>query len=161
MLSGLLACSADVDQKTAAMDETNLRGSDLQAAMYGTWEEIALEVNTNFESEEPDSISTFLVTEEMWETTLQVKPARTYFSRENKYQQIFKGLDEIPYDTIKGLWQVIGDTLTMISPEATYQYEVELAEGIMRFRTIIDWDGDDALDDEYVASKRLISKSVN
>ncbi|MEL6944668.1 MAG: hypothetical protein AAFO82_18585, partial [Bacteroidota bacterium] len=80
---------------------------------------------------------------------------------DSTYRQDFIGLDDNVYDTQRGLWNLIGDTLMLISPEATYTYEIKVSQnGICQYLGLLDWDGDGAEDDKYESTQRLVSRST-
>jgi hypothetical protein len=42
-----------------------------------------------------------------------------------------------------------GDSLLMIDHQATYRYQVFVEGDVAEFRSIVDWDNDGKVDDEY------------
>ncbi len=128
---------------------------------YGVWQGVSLKVNINAGLDIADSVSIFEIQEQQWEKTLSVKPVLTYYFPDSTYRQEFIALDGVVYDSIRGLWNVIGDTLILISPQATYQYKFKINEGLSEYKGYIDWDSDGQEDDEYVSIQRLVSRAVN
>ncbi|MCG8326563.1 MAG: hypothetical protein MI974_02700 [Chitinophagales bacterium] len=148
----LLGCQAESDK--------SIQKPDLQKELPGTWEAVSVNVQINSAMGNPDSTATFVIEENEWLERLAVKPVRTYYLTDNKYRQEFKS----PYDTLisvnRGMWNAFGDTLMMIEPTVTYQYTVELENGLIEFNSVLDWDGDGEEDDLYKAVHRKISIGV-
>ena len=151
LLGSLLSCS-DNEQQDAEQQ-------DLKEALPGTWEAISVRVVVN-SAEGTDSSYVFEVTEEEWVRRLGMKPIRTVYKPDNKYRQDFINRYDSVLNSGRGIWNVFGDTLMMIEPDATYQYEVTLKSGKAEYRSLMDWDGDGAADDEYLGIQRLISREV-
>jgi len=148
----LLAC----ESKESSVEDNSIQRSDL----VGVWEQVDLKVTYNT-FDVPDSMRIFQVEEENWTKVLSVKPVKTYFKADSTYRQDFIGLDDNVYDTQRGLWNLIGDTLMLISPNATYTYEINLvANGTCQYLGLLDWDGDGAEDDKYEATQRLVSRNT-
>ena len=88
-----------------------------------------------------DTSYVFEVREEEWISRLGVKPVKTYYKLDNKYEQVFTSLTDTILSTSRGMWNVFGDTLMMVEPNAT-------------------WDGDGEEDDDYVGVHRKISSAT-
>ncbi|MEM0994630.1 MAG: hypothetical protein AAF847_09950 [Bacteroidota bacterium] len=150
------ACQTD-NTKASEPTEDRLERRDL----IGIWEQTSLKVTFNQTMGIPDSQRVFEVQEENWEETLSVKPVRSYFLADSTYRQDFIALNGDVYDSQRGLWNLIGDTLMLISPNASYTYEITVeANGTSRYVGILDWDGDGLEDDEYRATQRLVSRNT-
>ncbi|MEM8523628.1 MAG: hypothetical protein AAGG68_03240 [Bacteroidota bacterium] len=149
----LLACESTEPQ----VEENTIQRSDL----IGVWEQVDFKVTYNT-FDEPDSIRVFEVKEENWTKSLSIKPVKTYFLADSTYRQDFIDLNDNVYDTQRGLWNLIGDTLMLISPSATYTYDIELSSnGTYDYSGLLDWDGDGAEDDRYEAKQRLVSRNTS
>lgn len=152
MLVFLVAC----DSKEPPIEDDSIKRSDL----IGVWEQVDLKVTYNI-FDVPDSMRVFEVVEENWTEVLSVKPVKTYFLADSTYRQDFIGLDDNVYDTQRGLWNVLGDTLMLISPNATYTYGINLVtNGTCEYLGVLDWDGDGVEDDKYEATQRLVSRNT-
>lgn len=147
----LLSCKNDTTAE-------NQKPASLKEALPGIWEAVSFRVLVN-SAQNSDSSYVFEVKEENWESQLGIKPVRTYYFSDNKYLQQFRGLDDVPYDTTRGMWNVFGDTLMMIEANATYQYEVTLQKGLSEFYGLLDWDGDGQEDDEFIGIYRLVGRA--
>ncbi|MEL7119023.1 MAG: hypothetical protein AAFO07_06270, partial [Bacteroidota bacterium] len=131
---------------------------DVAESIVGTWQAVSIRVAMNsFEGTELDSI--FEVSEEYWIDRFSIKPVITKYQPDNKYVQTFYNQYDSLINEAKGIWNVFGDTLMLIEPNATYTYQVEMDKGLARFNALLDWDGDGAEDDEYVGVHRYVSKS--
>ncbi|MEM1326850.1 MAG: hypothetical protein AAGI23_12895 [Bacteroidota bacterium] len=149
----LASCSAN--EETVAETATQLTRQDL----IGTWEQTSLTVTYNQTLGIDDSITVFAVDEANWLRVLSVPPVRTIFQGDSTFQHIFRDINEEVTDRQRGLWNLIGDTLILITPDATYTYDITVQDnGTSRFESILDWDGDGAEDDGFAATHRLISR---
>ena len=152
----LMIFSCQNTESTTEVEDNSIKRSDL----IGVWEQVDLKVTYNI-FDVPDSMRIFEVMEENWTEILSVKPVKTYFMADSTYRQDFIGLDDTVYDTQRGLWNVLGDTLMLISPNATYTYGINLEEnGTCQYLGILDWDGDGVEDDKYEARQRLVSRNT-
>lgn len=152
----LVGCQsgADPDQQTQEASPV-----DLKKAIPGVWESVSIRVDVN-SFNNTDSSYVFEVPEERWLNTLGVKPIRTYYENDNKYRSEYRDRADSLVNETRGIWNVFGDTLMLIAPDATYQYEVKIEKGLGKFRSLLDWDGDGQEDDEYVGIQRYISRST-
>lgn len=152
-----VACQSESSEREESTP-SELTRSDL----IGIWEQTSLRVAYNETLGIPDSVVVFEVKEENWIETLSVKPVRSYFLADSTYRQDFIDLEDNVYDTQRGLWNLIGDTLILISPTATYTYTITIAaNGTSQYIGILDWDGDGMEDDEYRSTQRLLSRNTN
>jgi hypothetical protein len=147
----LAACQSDGAKQADKAEKT-----DLTKALPGTWEAVSLRVDINTYAGQ-DTSFLFEVKEEEWQRRLGVKPVRTVYSTDNKYRQEFYNPNGELSNTVRGVWNVFGDTLMMIAPDATYQYIVQVADGRSEYRALMDWDNDGEEDDEYLGVQRMVS----
>ncbi|NRA50501.1 MAG: hypothetical protein HRU12_15320 [Phaeodactylibacter sp.] len=133
---------------------------DLEKTLPGTWESVSLRVDINT-AEGTDTSFVFEVREEEWIQRLGVKPVKTYFKPDNKYEQIFTSLTDTILSTSRGMWNIFGDTLMMVEPNATYQYEATIENGLISLKARLDWDGDGEEDDDYLGVHRKVSTATN
>ena len=150
----LAACTPEAPEQGGKRTAINL-----ETAMPGTWESVSLRVAINT-VDGSDSSFVFEVREEEWERRLGVKPVRTYYQLDHKYRQEFTSLADSLLSTSRGMWNIFGDTLMMVEPNATYYYEVSIENGLAQFFTGLDWDGDGAEDDDYLGVHRKVSSST-
>lgn len=148
-----LGCSADSNKQPESNTE------DLQTALPGTWESVSLRVDINT-ADYTDTSYVFEVREEEWIQRLGVKPVKTYYKLDNKYEQVFTSLTDTILSTTRGMWNVFGDTLMMVEPNSTYHYEATLEGGLMKLKARLDWDGDGAEDDDYLGVHRRVSSAT-
>lgn len=159
ILACLIACGQQQTQN-AAPQAPPISGIP-HAELYGVWEGVSFQVTVNSAENLPDSSFIFNVTEGDWEQLLQVKPVRTIYLPDSTYVQEFRNLGGEIYDSSKGLWRTLGDTLMLLERDAQYMYDSEIAEnGLLWLRSLVDWDGDGQEDDEYRAAHRLIGRDV-
>lgn len=155
LLTTCFACQSETD--TTTKTATSLQRKDL----IGTWEQTTLLITYNSNSGIEDSITVFEVKEENWVQTLSIQPVRSIFMPDSTFRQEFRTPSDSLYSRQRGLWNLIDDTLIMITPEATYTYQIELSgSGLSHYRSVLDWDGDGVEDDAYEATHRLVSRKV-
>jgi len=148
-----IACESTTEKSTA---QATAAGK-LVAELPGTWESVSINVAVNT-ANNTDSTDQFIVEEENWQNTLGMQPVKTRFFREgNKYVREFRNLQGVLADTLRGRWNVFGDTLMLIEPTATYQYVTIFRDGKMELTATVDWDGDGQVDDDYYAVERKVS----
>lgn len=151
-----LSCQPNADQQT---NTTTAAQVDLKKAIPGVWESVSLQVIVH-SVDNTDSSYVFDVPEERWISTLGVKPIKTFYELDNKYRSEYRDRNDSLVNETRGIWNVFGDTLMLIAPDATYQYEVTLKNGLGEFRSLLDWDGDGQEDDEYLGIQRYVSRST-
>jgi hypothetical protein len=152
----LVSCGSD-DNRSVAESPPTLTREDL----VGTWEQTSLKITYNQELGIDDSVSVFEVDEGEWLRILSVPPVRTMFYGDSTFQHLFRDINGDMMDQQRGLWNLIGDTLILITPDATYVYDIEVGNnGKSQYQSILDWDGDGVEDDGYEATHRLISRST-
>lgn len=132
---------------------------DLETNLPGTWESVSLRVDIN-SADGTDTSFVFEVREEEWMQRLGVKPVRTYYKPDNKYEQVFTSLSDTTLSRSRGIWNVFGDTLMMVEPNATYHYQATLEKGLIQLKARLDWDGDGEKDDDYLGVHRKISSAT-
>jgi hypothetical protein len=59
-------------------------------------------------------------------------------------------------DVKRGLWSVFGDTLILMEPDGTYQYQVRSKNNHLQFESLLDWDGDGVEDDAYMRVEKRV-----
>lgn len=148
----LIACQSK--NTSSAENQVNI---DLKTDLPGTWEALAFKVNINT-FQNTDSTFVMEIKTGEWEEKMQMRPIQTEYSADNRYRSTYHNLSDSLIRTERGVWNVFGDTLMLISPEATYQYEVTLQGETAQFRSLLDWDGDGQEDDEYIGIQKLIKK---
>lgn len=147
-------------QSESKVEEAKPETLDLAKTLPGTWELVSIKVNVN-SYENTDSSFVQEITEEQWEKTFYVKPARTYYELDNKYRRAHLDMNEQVMSEARGMWNVFNDTLMMIEPDATYQYIVsQQPNGLLQFSALLDWDSDGQEDDQYLGVQRYISRTT-
>ncbi|MEL6970192.1 MAG: hypothetical protein AAFO02_08480 [Bacteroidota bacterium] len=149
------ACQADQSAHT----EETVEEVDLKSALQGTWQTFQINVAINT-ADGRDTFRTESLTEEVWEDVFKMEPPVYYFQPDQKYRLVHRNILGELVNQSRGMWNTFGDTLVLIEPEATYQYEVKLANGRAAFRAFMDWDADGEEDDEYQGLQRQISISA-
>jgi hypothetical protein len=153
----IFSCQSNTPTEESNESQFPLTQDDL----YGKWQILSFKVTYNALLGIPDSQYVFEVKEENWQQILATKPTISYFYQNNTFRQEFIDNNNVPYDTIRGIWNLLGDTLMLISPTASYTYQVSLQSNRAIYSSIIDWDGDGEEDDEYFAIYKQLSKSTN
>ncbi|MEQ8707133.1 MAG: hypothetical protein RIC19_24590 [Phaeodactylibacter sp.] len=152
-LAFLIGCAGE--PKSGSETETE----DLETALPGTWESVSLRVDINT-VDGTDTSYVFEVREEEWVQRLGVKPVRTYYKTDNKYDQVFTSMTDTILSTTRGMWNIFGDTLMMVEPNATYHYEAVIENGLITLKAQLDWDGDGEADDDYLGVHRKVSSAT-
>lgn len=151
LVAAIISCSSDSAGEGAI---------DLHQVMPGTWEAVSVHVIVNTALNQ-DSSYVFEVKEREWKRKLGVQPIKTYYlTKDNGYRSEYYNLEDSLVNVTRGRWFVNGDSLRLVTPEATYEYEVSVSKGLGTFRALMDWDGDGQEDDNYTGIQRRISRYV-
>ncbi len=130
---------------------------ELKSEIPGTWETVSFRVVINATDSLNEPV-VFEVAEGDWSEKMGLQPIRTKFTTDNKFRQEYRNAADSLIRQTRGIWNVFGDTLLLIEPTATYQYQVKPEAGGAIFRCYLDWDGDGQEDDEYVGIQRVVRK---
>lgn len=154
-LINLIACQSKVSENDKNPSQSN--NNELKIKLPGVWKTVAFRVHVHSFH---NSDSTFImeVKEGEWEQKMQMHPIQTVYEVENRFYVQYKNLSDSLLRTERGIWNVFGDTLMLVSPNATYQYEVILQNRKAELRALLDWDGDGQEDDEYIGIQRFIKR---
>ncbi len=145
------------NQFSQQQESAYIPAANLKTTLPGTWETVSFRVDINAtDSLEPRSV--FEVEEGKWVEKLSVQPVVTHFDTASKFRQEHKNQADSLVRLTRGIWNIFGDTLMMIAPDATYQYRVEIQGQQATFRCLLDWDGDGQEDDEYIGIQKLVKK---
>jgi hypothetical protein len=145
----LVACQV---KQPASTDDQNDK-LNLKTALSGTWEAVSFRIQVN-SLQNTDSSFVLEVKPGEWEKKLQIRPILTTYSTDNRYRSEYRSPADSLLRTDRGMWNAFGDTLVLISAEATYQYQVIWRGDTAEFRSFLDWDGDGQEDDEYVGIQK-------
>lgn len=159
LLAGLslMACRNTSEDADPEMVEAGAEENRLREVIPGTWEGVSMKVNVYSANGIADSSFVFQVNDGDWENLFSVLPPRTYFERNNKYRIEYRDRRDSVMSTSRGIWNVMGDTLMMIEPDQTQQYQVRYDKGMLFFIGQRDWDEDGVEDDAYQEVKRRVS----
>ncbi|HMO40041.1 MAG TPA: hypothetical protein PKC76_15740 [Saprospiraceae bacterium] len=153
-LYGALLCLGACQTRSATEQET----PTLQEALPGVWATIAFRVTLNA-TDSSAVPEVFEVPENEWEVRLGMRPIMTYYDLDHRYRMEYRNSADSLTRLTRGLWNVFGDTLMLIAPDATYQYEVKVAGKRATFRCLLDWDGDGKENDEYIGIQEFIREN--
>ena len=147
----IYSCSSDATTSSST-------SQNLLESMPGTWETVSIKVTVNTAGGQ-DSTYIFDVPERDWEKKLGVQPIKTYYEEGDgsTYYSEYIDLDGTLKDETRGKWYVNGDSLRLVTADATYEYLVKINGGKGEFYSFLDWDGDGEDDDEYIGIQRKIS----
>lgn len=151
----LPSCQTDSNTNAANSAEAAF---DFKDYIEGTWQTVQINVAVN----SVDGLDSFRVdnlSEKVWRSEFGVNPPKYYFQPDNKFRREHTSITGELMDEGKGMWNVFGDTLVLIEPDATYQYVVKGDGSRVTFRTLLDWDEDGEADDQFQALHRKISVS--
>ncbi len=127
--------------------------SELEQAIVGEWVNVSMRVWVKTYNQ---SDTSFIVdiNEDNWEMKMTVKPIITTIYEDGTYISEFRNsFDSLIYQP-KGSWMIDGDTLIMEDHQAVYKYHVFVDGDRAEFKSILDWDGDGQVDDEYFGVQR-------
>ncbi len=158
-VGSLFVCTACQADQPANTTEETTEEVDLKTALQGTWQTFQINVAVNT-ADGRDTFRTESLTEEVWEEVFNMEPPVYYFQADKKNRLEQRNTAGELVNQSSGMWNTFGDTLVLIEPEATYQYEVKLGNGRAAFRAFMDWDADGEEDDEYQGLQRQISISA-
>jgi len=133
---------------------------ELSEALPGTWEAVSIEVDIQ-SFDNTDSSFLFTIEEGSWGEKFGAQPTRTIFDYNNKFLQEYRTSNGELVNANRGIWNTFGDTLLLVDRDTTYQYLVEVLDnGLARWQSTVDWDGDGVIDDDYVGTHRRISRQA-
>ncbi len=154
----LVSCTADTS--STANTVAKAPELDLSTAMLGTWEIIDLQVVVPTYLGE-DSTVVESIREADWMKIYGAKPARTTFTPDGKLRRTHYFANGQVADVTHGLWKVNGDSLIFIEPNVIYHYFPVLSNEKLELTGRVDWDKDKEVDDEYRATFRLVSRTLD
>jgi hypothetical protein len=117
--------------------------------LAGTWESSAFRVTINT-ANNSDSTYQDAISEDEWASRMKMKPIESYFQQDNKYIAEYRNLGDSLVRRHRGIWNIFGDSLVIIEPDAIYQYTLSREGDRVLFKSMVDWDGDGKEDDEYI-----------
>ena len=135
---------------------TDSEKSDLEEIIPGTWEAVSLNVKVNT-AEGKDTSYVFDVTENEWMRKIGQSIKTAYQLEQNNFHRTYYDRDGNKVYEDRGKWYVFGDSLMMVTPEATYNYIVSINGVKATFFSMVDWDIDGSEDDEYTGVQRKVS----
>ena len=136
---------------------SNAPENNLEEIMPGTWETVSFEVLVN-SVDNTDSVYLFTIGEKDWGPKLGIKSLNHVFESDRNYYRVSRNLADSVLDRTRGKWFLNGDSIRLVTPVATYEYEVSIDGSKSTFHCFLDWDGDGQDDDEYTSIQRKISK---
>ncbi|MCP3928154.1 MAG: hypothetical protein GY705_03530 [Bacteroidetes bacterium] len=146
-------------QKSARNVESEKEKADMGTLLSGVWESVSLNVEINSYLNE-DTSFVFDVPEEKWISILGILPQKTYFEKDSTYRVEYIDKTGAIYQVTHGKWLVNEDTLFLNEPSLNYQYLVTYSDGLIEYRSTLDWDGDGQEDDKYLGVHRRISRTT-
>lgn len=146
MLAVLLLAAC---QAAPSSDESSPPASaaSLSGLLPGSWEPTTLHIRLHTAYGIPDSSVLISLQQEG-----DARPARMryHFLAGHRFRIDYLEADGQRTDSTRGMYNLFGDTLLLIEPQATYQFELSRPEGrILEMRGTLDWDGDGQEDDHY------------
>lgn len=154
----IMACNPD--GSSAGSTATKAPKLDLSSAMLGTWEIIDLQVVVpTYLGEDTTVVES--IREADWMKIYGAKPARTTFTSDGKLRRTHYFANGEVADVTHGLWKVNGDSLIFIEPNVIYHYFPVLSDEKLELTGRVDWDKDKEVDDDYRATFRLVSRTLD
>ncbi|MCR9286701.1 MAG: hypothetical protein NXI23_04840 [Bacteroidetes bacterium] len=128
---------------------------NFKKSLIGEWETVSFKVDVNSVNNTDSSYSLFVGHGE-WKEKLNLKPFKTNYRENNTYEMSFWDMSDSIVDVKRGLWSVFGDTLILMEPDGTYQYQVRSKNNHLQFESLLDWDGDGVEDDAYMRVEKRV-----
>lgn len=125
--------------------------------LVGQWQQVGMEVVIT-SMDGLDSSYSISVPPEKWEEQMNIRPIFTEYFPDHRYRTEFRDLRDSLTRVSRGIWNIFGDTLLLIEPDATYQYRMERHPAGLKLFTFLDWDGDGVEDDEYTGIQKKLPK---
>jgi hypothetical protein len=129
---------------------------DLRQPLIGEWNNLSLYVEIDTKNNS-DSNEVFIVPRAEWESTLKIKPIRTFFNADSTWHAAHYNLkDSLVYDP-SGKWWLSGSKLWMAQalPSAdTTVYSFVIMNDTATFNATLDWDMDGKKDDNYLGTQQ-------
>jgi hypothetical protein len=127
--------------------------SELEQSFVGEWINVSMRVWVRTYNQ---SDTSFIVdiNEDNWDLKMTVKPIATTVYADGTYTSEFRNsFDSLIYRP-KGTWMIDGDSLIMEDHQAVYKYQIFIDGDLAEFKSIVDWDNDGQVDDEYFGVQR-------
>lgn len=148
-VSGQKENGEEEDQQQQYFEETfDDYISELERNFVGEWKNVSMRVWVKTYNQ---SDTSFIVdiNEENWDLKMTVKPIITTVYDDGTYISEFRNsFDSLIYKP-EGTWFIDGDSLIMEDHQAVYRYQIFIDGNIAEFKSIVDWDQDGEVDDEY------------
>lgn len=136
ILFSLISCAQDLEK------------DELGSQLIGTWKTKSMIIQMN-SFRNGDSTAYFIVNEDIWEETMNIKPIITNLSKDGKYFSRYYDLQGKLMRETEGTWTVSQDSMIFIENGLRTAYHTYIQDSLARFRAIIDWDRDGESDDLY------------
>ena len=151
-----LSCASGQQEKTEESHESEMTSAsqgieyltELEQAIVGEWTNVSMRVKVeSFENSDTSFI--VHITEENWDTKMNIRPIVTTIYADGTYTSEFRNsFDSLIYKP-EGTWVIDGDSLFMTDHQDTYRYQIFVDGDVAEFNSIVDWDNDGKVDDEY------------
>jgi hypothetical protein len=94
------------------------------------------------------------INDDNWDLKMTIEPITTTVFEDGTYISEFRNsFDSIIYKP-EGTWMIDGDSLFMEDHQAQYKYQIFIDGDRAEFKSVVDWDGDGDIDDEYFGVQR-------
>jgi hypothetical protein len=126
---------------------------EMEQNLIGKWTNVAMRVRVNTYNK---SDTSFIVdiNEDNWDLKMTVKPIVTMIYDNGTYESEFRNsFDSLIYKP-QGTWMIDGDSLIMKDHQAVYRYKIFIDGDMAEFKSLLDWDSDGQVDDEYFGVQR-------
>jgi hypothetical protein len=127
--------------------------TDMERDFIGEWRNVSMRIWVKTYNQ---SDTSFIVdiNEENWDMKMTIEPIITNVYEDGTYISEFRNsFDSLIYMP-EGTWLIDGDSLFMEDHQAVYKYKIFIDGDRAEFNSIVDWDGDGEVDDEYFGVQR-------
>lgn len=135
--------------------------NNLSRQLTGEWRNESLKIKINSFNNTDSTITSEAKNVAEWETTLHIRPIRTFFRSDGTYYSEYRTLSDSLFRRPSGTWSIKGDSIIineLLPEKAVFKLHVSIDSDIATFRGLIDFDGDGKADDEYFGTQRKFSK---
>lgn len=123
--------------------------------LYGTWQYTSLNVNIkSVDNSSQDEL--FYVLPDEWTIKQGITPIITILNEDSTWENQFYTVPDSSFMKSGGTWKIENDSLVFLSGQSRIAYSFILKDSLLTFKTILDFDQDGKIDDEYEGVQRKI-----
>lgn len=140
--------------------QSSAKPSGNAVLLIGEWNNLSIKIDIQSKNN-TSANEVFEVNRPDWESTLKIKPIRTFFRADSTWNSAHYNLkDSLVYDP-SGKWWLMGNTLIMaqqLPTRDTNIYQLTITKDTATFICLLDWDQDGKKDDNYVGRQVKVAR---